>query len=276
MRALLKIELGRAYRSRGLTLSLLVGLGIALIQFIVVVLPCAGNILEYFTGDVISYPHSVFSSWIGMDDRNPYLEVFMTLFPILAVLPFGVSYFEDKKKGYIKALCSRAKRRDYLLAKYAAVFVSGGTAVVLPFLFNLLLTASVLPSLVPVGNGLFKICGVAMFADVFFTHPYLHILIYLVMYFVYGGVFASLALACSHLFDFGFFVMLFPFVIYYGLGMIASYIRTPVIKNIAPRVLLTMTQAGGVIASSFFGMALLIGGTAFAVYMWKGVHDDIF
>lgn len=276
MRALLGIELGRAYRSRGLTLSLLVGIGLALIQFVAVVMPCAGNVLESFTGGVASYPHSVFSSWIGMDDRNPYLAVLMTLFPLLAVLPFGVSYFEDKKKGYIKALCSRAKRRDYLLAKYAAVFLSGGTAVVLPFLFNLLLTAAVLPSLVPVGNGLFKLCGVAMFADIFFTHPYLYILIYLMMYFVYGGVFASLALACSHLFDFGFFVMLFPFVIYYGLGMIAPHVRTGAVKNVAPQALLTMTQPGGVVCVSFFGMALLLGVAAFAVYMWKGVRDDIF
>jgi len=276
MKALLKVEFERAFRSRGLLLSLMVGFILAVVQFIVVVIPRSKNILEYFHGNASTYPYSVFNSWFGMDDTHPYLIIYMTIFPILATLPYAVSYFEDRKKGYIKGLCTRAKRNHYLMAKYAATFVSGGIVVVLPMVFNLILTASVVPSLIPVGNGLFKLCGVAMFADIFYTHPYMYILIYLLMYFVYGGVFASLALACSYIFDYSFFVIIFPFAIYYGIGIISPYARTVATQLINPRFLLTMSQPGIIMEVTFFGEIIIIGILAYAVYMWKGVRNDIF
>jgi len=274
MKALIKIEFERAFRSKGLLISLIVGFSVAIIQFVVIVFPASKHILTYFDGSINTYPNSVFSWWIGVDGFHPYLRIYLTIFPLLAAIPYATSYFEDRKYGYIKCMCTRVKRRQYLISKYVAVFVVGGAAVTLPMLLNLLLTASVLPSLVPVGNNMF-LGSVCMFSDIFYVHPYLYIFIYILLYFMYGGVFATLALACSLIFDFSFFVLLFPFVIYYGLGIIAPYFNFDSIRSFNPRILLSMQAGGAVLIGTFVGEALMIGIIAYALYMWKGVHSDI-
>lgn len=276
MKTLIKIEFERAFRSKGLLISLIVGAAIAIIQFAVVVFPVSRNILEFFDGSVNTYPRSVFKWWMGVDSIHPYLRIYVIIFPLLAAIPYASSYFEDRKHGYIKSMCTRVRRRQYLISKYAAVFVTGGIAVTLPMLLNLLLTASVLPSLVPVGNGMFGVGSVCMYSDLFYVHPYLYTFLYMIMYFVYGGVFATLALVCSLIFDYSFFVLLFPFVIYYGLGIIAPYININCIRTINPRMLLSMSSGGIVLIGTFFGEALIIGVIAYAFYMWKGVRSDIF
>ena len=274
MKVLIKIELERALRSKGLLISLIVGFAIAITQFVVVVFPVSKHILAFFDGSANTYPRSVFNWWIGVDGLHPYLRIYLTIFPLLAAIPYASSYFEDRKYGYIKSMCTRVKRRQYLISKYAAVFVAGGVAVTLPMLLNLLLTASVLPSLVPVGSGNF-LGSVCMFSDIFYVNPYWYIFIYMLMYFMYGGVFATLALVCSQIFDYSFLVLMFPFVIYYGLGIITPYISIDSIRSFNPRQLLSMQAGGCILIGTFFGEALLIGIISYALYMWKGVHSDI-
>jgi ABC-type transport system involved in multi-copper enzyme maturation permease subunit len=275
MKTLLKIEFERAFRSRELLISLIIGLIITIVQFVVVVLPVSNHILTFFEGSAISYPRSVFNWWVAVDGLHPYLRIYLTIFPLLAAIPYASTYFSDRKQGYMKYICSRTNRKSYLFAKYVSIFVSGGIAVTLPMLINLLLTASVLPSLIPVGTGNF-LSSSCIFSDVFYVHPYLYITIYMLMYFIYGGVFASLSLLCSKIFDYKFFVLIFPFAIYYGLGIIAPYIKIGNLKSFNPRQILSMNAGACISIGTFFGEALLIGFISYVLYMWKGVKSDIF
>lgn len=275
MKRILKIELERAYRSRTMTAALGIGYLIAIIQFIKVVFPRTQSVLGYFDGTVITYPYSVFNAWLGMDDVNPWLSIYLMIFPILAALPYGASWFEDWKSGYVKNICLKVKRWKYMLAKYIAVFLSGGTTVVLPLLLNLLLTASVLPSLLPSMNGLFGVGGVGMFAGIFYTHPYVYTFIYLIMYFIYGGVFSTIALAAANFIKYKFIVVLAPFMVYFLLGILGDILKLPYIMEIGTRRLLAMTQYRSVSEFAFFGEALLIGAAALAVYFMGRTEDDI-
>lgn len=276
MKKILKIELERAYRSRGMTVALSIGLILAVVQFFQYVYPWRNHILTFFDGTYMTYPLSVFNMWLGADDTHPWLAIYMTIFPILAALPYGASYFDDKKTGYIKNICIHVKKERYLLAKYIAVFLSSGTTVVLPMLFNLMLTASVMPSLIPSMNGLFAPGSSGMFANIFHCHPYVYIFIYLVMYFIYGGVFASIALAVTEGAEYRFIVLLSPFCIFYATGLISQFVRHPYIMEIGMRRLLTMTQYRGISEYTFFGEAFIIAIISFVIYFVRGMANDIF
>lgn len=51
--------------------------------------------------------------------------VLLTL-PILCALPYGATYIEDIKTGFVKQYISRISRRRYVLGKLAGCLISGG------------------------------------------------------------------------------------------------------------------------------------------------------
>ncbi len=276
MKRVMKIEFERAYRSIGMKAALGIGLFIAVIQFIQYSYPWRNHILTWFSGSDNEYPLSLFNMWIGVDDTHPWLAVYMTIFPILAAMPYGVSYYLDIKSGYVRNVCVRSGKKKYLAAKYFAVFVSAGTTVLIPMIFNLLLTAAFFPALIPSMNGLFAPGGVGMFAGIFYTNPWLYVLIYLMMYFIYGGVLASISIAVTDFIRNSFLILLFPFIIYYGTGLLSPFIRVDFIKEISMRRLLTMTQYRSISEYTFFGLPLLIGFISLTVYCVRGIKNDIF
>ena len=276
MKTVIKTEFERAYRSLGMKLSLLVGLTIALIQYVKQVLPWKNDIITYFDGRYITYPLSVFNMWLGADDTNPWLMIYLMLFPILASMAYGASYYDDVKSGYIKNVYTRIGKRKYLIAKYITVFVSAGSTVILPMLFNLMLTSAIMPSLVPSMNGLFAPGSVGMFSYIFYTRPYLYVTIYIIMYFIYGGVIASIALAVSKIARYRFIVLIIPFAIYYGTGLLSPFVRNEYVMEISLRRILAMTQYTSISEYTFFGEALVIGLISFVIYYVGGIKDDIF
>lgn len=272
----LKIELERAFRSKGMTLSLFIGYSIGILHFIQQVFPWRNDVLSFFDGTQMTSPLSLYNMWIGMDDTNTWLVIYLTIFPILATLPFATTYFDDIKSGYIKNVCTRTKKTSYMVGKYISVFVAGGIVVVLPMLLNLFLTATVMPAINPAMNGLFKLCGAALYANIFFTYPFLYICIYMMIYFIYGGVFATISLAVSNIVKYKFIVALSPFVVFYGLGIISSILRFILTMEVTPRRLLTMTQYRSISGTAFWGEPLFIGCIAFVIYWLGGKRNDIF
>ena len=115
-----------------------------------------------------------------------------------------------------------------------------------------------------------------MFAGIYYTNPWLYTAIYMIMYFVYAGVLATLAIAASGWINQRFIVILFPFVIHFGSGIVAAFLYNPVIKEIGMRRLLAMTQYRSVTEYAFFGEALLLGILAIVIYFVKGLKNDIF
>ena len=225
MKALIKKEFERMLHSKMLYVTLVIELGITLMHFIDEVIPKAGNILEYFTGSSASYPYSVFDSWIGIrGGTNSYMLAYIYLFPIFAALPYGVSFYQDMKSGYIKQLYTRTSRRKVHAARYIVTFVSGGCTVIIPLIINLLLTMAVLPSLKPAYNGLFPLRSASAFGVLFYTYPYLYTLLYMFIYFIFAGGFATLCLALSYYIENVFLISIFPFVLSYGLTLVSNYV----------------------------------------------------
>jgi len=274
MKAMLKIEMNRAFKNRSFYLSLSIGFSIVMAHIIMVVIGKSENPLKFF-GNGLTYPYSVFNSWIGGDSTNPYLSAYSTIFPILATMPFGISYLNDLKKGYVKNIYTRTNRINYCVSKYVATFVMAGIAVVIPMIFNLLITSAMVPSLLPVMNGMFSIGGGNLWSGMFYMHPYIYVLMYLVVYFIYGGVFASLALVGAFFVDNMFLLTLFPFIVYYGLGLAAPYVyKYALIRSINPALILTISQPSGITLFTVIAEALIIGVPCFIIFIWGGVKND--
>ena len=99
MRKQLAIEFRRLLKSPQLYIALAIGIFIAISQIIQTTLPLAeANKSEFYLEQNV-IPHSVFTCMLGMG-RGSFSwqdSLLKNLIPILAALPFGISYYIDKK-----------------------------------------------------------------------------------------------------------------------------------------------------------------------------------
>jgi hypothetical protein len=190
------------------------------------VLPIAAN-LDSLREHV--YPAFLFLYWIGGSRfYNSALTLYYIVFPLVAALPFAVSYLEDMRGGYLRSVSLRAGRRHYFLAKYAAVFLSGGTAVTLPLLLNFYLSAMCLPAMKPEPTAAYtELIMTSSFGELFFENAWLYVGLLLAINFVFGGLFACMGLVAAHHTDYSFIVLVFPFLLYIFLSALAGLLGFP-------------------------------------------------
>ncbi len=269
MKSLLKIELRRAFFNNTWFLSaVLLGLIITGSQLLQTVVPVACNLDKY-----MNRPGYLFSRWIGgaLMGVQPFL--YYLLLPVIAVLPYAGSFFEDKKDGYLKNILIRAEKKNYLAAKYLAVFLSGGTAVVIPLLANFAVTALLLPAIRPQPTtALYAIGAASLWCDLFYTHPFVYVFLYLMIDFIFGGFIAAVALAVSYSAEHWFTVLFFPFLFYLFLFMLFSFLG---LDSFSPVNFLQASFGKNDIRIISIETAAL-GLTTAAAFFGQGLSDDVY
>jgi ABC-type transport system involved in multi-copper enzyme maturation permease subunit len=276
-KSLFRIEMSRGLSSRGMRLSLLVGLLIALTHIAMIVLPMLAYQDAYLQyPNKMLNPHNVFSKWMGGESYSLQSYLFFLIAPILATLPFADTFFTDRKSGYIKNIYTRVSKRRYLMSKYLAVFLCGGLAVVLPLVVNLGVTAVILPSHLPeIVTSVYTIDATAVLGDLFITQPYLYILIYLLLDFVFYGLLATVALDISFVVENRFVVLLTPFLLYLFLQALTTLTRW---QQVNPMVIyhpsqgMTPHSSLPIMLGIIAGLALVTAG----IYFARGLHDDTY
>jgi len=216
-------------------------------------------------------PASVFNRWIGLagvSSVQPFL--FFLIIPVLAAYPFGDSFFQDKETGYIKNLLMRTNNKDYCIAKFFAVFLSGGIVVVAPLILNLLVTMLFYPSLLPDPvTGMFALWDDTLWCLIFLHHPYLYVTIYMGLNFIFGGLFATICLPFSYLLGNRYIVLLVPFIISLVLLVIPSGIAIAPYEFLYPDCSKPSSPWVLVLAGLLF---LLPTG----LFWYKGAKEDVF
>ena len=154
MKNLLRTELCKAFRNGYFLASLALGiLFVALSAWYEISLYYSdiGFLQQVRTVEEMGYvkyplvPMSIlYNSWIGGECVSVGYTLFFTLLPLLAVLPYGRSFSQEQKNGYLKVIIPRCGRTRYFASKWVATFLSGGVAVVLPLLVSLGICALVL------------------------------------------------------------------------------------------------------------------------------------
>lgn len=211
---ILKLELSRAIKSKAMLGTILIGLIITVahnIQYNTAAINFI-NMASKYPKPMYSPPNA-FTEWIGASYTAQSFLYYLIL-PILACIPFADSFFTDKKSGYIKNVLIRANRKDYFMGKYLATFIAAGIAVIVPLIVNLIITSMFLPSYIPNVSTYGQIGQVSMWSKVFFTHPYIYILGYLIIDFIFSGFIATIGLSISLIAEYRFMVIIAPFLIY--------------------------------------------------------------
>lgn len=269
-----RIELKRAFGSKGFYFGVAAGLLLAITHFFMYAVPQMSQmdvILNMNKPYLMIY--SCYQMWIGADAYNLQSFLLASLLPVLAALPYGASYFEDVKGGYIKNVYIRSKRRDYLTAKYAAAFLSGGVVASFPLVVSFLLSSAAFPMLVPQQSTLaFPIGQSSMMGELFYTHPLCYVVIYIMIDFIYGGLFAVLALVFSFFTEHRYIVVTFPFILH-----LFIYSASNLLGNISSSgVYFLQPGFGSSLSIYVFGEMIFLFVITAGVYFWKGTKDDIF
>lgn len=157
---------------------------------------------------------TLFNRWIGGERQSLGFSAFFFIFPLLMTLPYGDSYCVERNIGYERNVIIRCGRVRCFLSKYIAVFLSGALAFTIPLLFNFIMVSLFVPSFTPDSSWMlyYGMTSTSMLSNLFFTRPFLYILIYFIIDFIFGGLIACLALFFSLLVRNRFVVVILPFL----------------------------------------------------------------
>lgn len=213
----MKPELKKALLNKMFCFSLIIGIAICILDVIQNAEAVARltTILEN-SDDTINKTaegFSLFVRWIAVNGYTFGNYAFYLVWPILAAIPYGWSYAEDRKSGVYNQVVTRIGTKKYFVAKYMAVFISGGLAIAIPVLVNLLINALVCPYCVPsVVMSLTSITNGYFLSELYYSNPWSFGILWCGVEFLWGGTIAASCLAVGTKFRHQVMVVIFPFV----------------------------------------------------------------
>lgn len=264
MKKILKIELGRALNGIGMILGTIIGVASIIYQLMPIIERELN--MEY----IYEINGGFYSYWLPryLDGSTIYYFYFIG---IIAALPYGISYYKDKKSGIIKNICNRVDRHKYIMAKYIATFVSGGLAVTIPIVVDFFAIKLICPvdSFVACGEMLRATSeGMVFIVD----HPYIAAIILTFAWFIFGGALATVSLVVSTITNNFFTIQLSPFFIMLILFYLPTLLPTEY-NCFFPFYFLTLF--GQVNFKISFGISILFAIVTFAIYTKMEINKDI-
>lgn len=281
MCSVLKLELKKAFKNKFFWISVVLGCLITLLSF-------EHMVNMYYEGmsaisgnstDIIYDPHiginTVFNCWIGGEPFSLGSSIYFFVFPLLIALPYGWSYSEERKCGYRRMMITKTGKKKYCCAKYVAVFLSGGVAMVLPLIFNFWMTLLVVPAILPdvTMNMFYGVFGGSFLAELYYTVPFLYVAIYLFIDFVYCGFLVCICMAVSGIVRQKWGVVLIPFLLLLFVHVITDYIYSD--PSVAYKELSPLYFLRGVeVRYSFSGSIILLFAIGLLVISLIGIIKE--
>lgn len=220
MRRMVRTELWKALHNSNFYLALGIGMAIVLVHLIqnamvvqeLTELTLQGLEQGYVSGACDSI--SLFVMAIPYNVASYGAVLFQLVWPALAAIPYAWSYSMERRSGIYNQIVTRSSAGRYILAKYIAVFVSGGLVISLTVLTDLLLNALVCPSSTPdVCIRVSAVSNDTFLSELFYTNPWAHALIWCVVVFFLGGAAAGLVFFVGAKLKLRVLVMLVPFAV---------------------------------------------------------------
>ena len=143
----LYLECRKAIRNRLFVIAIAVGCIVTLCSLI-------PQVKSYYRGiqvvngfsEVFQHrnPHAamntLYNHWVGGETHTLGSSVYFFIFPLLVAIPYGWSFCNEHRIGYTRCMVLKTGKFPYYFAKYCAVFLSGGLTMVIPLVFNFLLS----------------------------------------------------------------------------------------------------------------------------------------
>lgn len=278
------MELYKALHNRMLYIAIAVGLvmcGIDVVENISKMRHFDETVQWLMTTDLrIGHSHggySLFYLWMGVANGGTKGGgMYLIVWPVLAGMAFGWSYNQERRSGVYDQIVVRSNAKTYYVSKYIAVFVSGGLAVALPLLANLLANALVCPYALPPGG----IVNNAYFlGELYYTCPWAYGLIWCGMVFLWGGVAACVCFVAGTKLRHGVMLVLVPYALYIAFdALIAALFPTLAYDLNLNLYLLHVIIAGPGFPNPewfvFTVLAVLIG-ASFSIGYWQVVKHEL-
>lgn len=232
MKSLVKLEIRKAFQNKFFLISVITGCIITVFSFTDIV----GNYLQSLfavsesTSGIVYDPHiginTVFNCWIGGEPFSMGSSVYFFIFPLLCALPYGWSYNEEKGTGYYRMVIVKQGKKSYYFAKYIAVFLAGGCAMIFPLIFNLWMVLLTVPIIKPEVNQsiYYAVFGGMCFSELYYTIPFLYVAIYLMIDFICCGFLSCICVSVSGIIRKKWVVVSVPFLLLLFIHIGVDYI----------------------------------------------------
>ncbi len=178
-------------------------------------------------GNTVEYPfmHNAFDCFI----YGACHWVLPILATVIAVLPFADSLISDRSSGYVSFILSRAPFKKYIKSKFFANLIAGGVGLSLPLviiyvIINIFYQRGFLP--VPEPGEIWvnpRIPYAALagpMGNFYRVKPDLYVFFLIVLFFIFGAIYATLGLALSLFIHNRYVALATPFI----LSQVASFV----------------------------------------------------
>lgn len=232
---------------------------------------------EDHTGSQSPWGFSLFLLWMPVNGASYGRSLFYLVWPVLAAMPFGWSYLQERRGGLYNQLVSRMGRKSFYVAKYIAVFISGGLVVAVPVLFNLLVNATFCPYVLPNILNMLQIGDGYFLSELYFTVPWAYALIWCVVDFLLGGAAAGLCFVVGTRLRLQVMTILTPF----ALLLVADAVGTALRSQFGWNVELSPLQLAMAVPSRFNpewvvgSVFLILAFLGFGIGYWQVVHHEL-
>lgn len=282
LKRMIRLELHKALRNKWFYGSILIGCAITMLSFADKINIYQNDLLmqEREGFNPMQAASGLFNLWIGGEPFSLGTAIYFFIFPLLAAIPYGWSYCEEKQCGYIRMAAMCCGKTNYFLSKYIAVFISGGLAMVIPLIFNFLLTSMFVPAVMPspvycTSNGVFFH---SLMSSVYYTRPFLYVLIYLGIDFVFCGLIACISYGAAGFTRHRIIAVILPFFLLLAFHYSRQFVYTSMTaryKEISPMYFLRPVAAAyeaswAVIITE---VAVLLAVTILLSMVWERKHE---
>lgn len=191
---------------------------------------------QIISGNPMLQAFGIYNHWIGGESFSLGFFLFFSLLPLLSTLSYGWSYCLERNCGYSKMAMVQMGRKKYFLVKYISTFCAGGISVTVPLIFNFLLCACIIPAVRPtiIYEVYYPMHYGSMGSEYFFTHPLLFTIGYLLLDFIFAGLFAAASLTVAFFVKTQIAVVLVPYFVILGLHYFRTSLYGKFYKEISP------------------------------------------
>lgn len=167
------------------------------------------NCIKNFNNNIVAVKAAKYL-FLGSDFLNTPFMLYSLIFPIIAVLPYADSYFEERKNKTTEFCLMRLSGSTYYFSKMITVFFSGFIVNFVPLLTNMLLNFIAFPidssidatNFSYVYSHLFTtVIETGLFKDLFAGNMYLYNLLYLILASVSSGLIAVIVYQLSFFYN---------------------------------------------------------------------------
>lgn len=232
---------------------------------------------EDHTGSQSPWGFPLFLLWMPVNGASYGRYLFYLVWPVLAAMPFGWSYLQERRDGLFNQLVSRMGRKSYYVVKYIAVFISGGLVVAVPVLFNLLVNATFCPYVLPNILNMLHISDGYFLSELYFTVPLAYALIWCGVDFLLGGAAAGLCFVVGTRLRLQVMTILTPFALLLVVDAVCTALRSQLGWNVE----LSPLQLA-IAVPSYFNPEWLVGSVflilaflGFGIGYWQVVHHEL-